>query len=113
MTMVTTDINQCTPVNLSRMRLTGMMVVPFPGRNETRSKSQTKKMDIMQIGKVTKNQAPQLGSGCMFSNAIMFCGDAIGEAIPPMHEARAIARTRALENSESGGRFRRIGCMYC
>lgn len=41
----------------------------------------------------------------------MFCGDAIGESIPPMFEARAIPRMRALDISESAGRLRSIGWM--
>lgn len=41
----------------------------------------------------------------------MFCGEAIGEAAPPMLEARAIPRMRALEKLESEGRLRRSGWM--
>lgn len=56
-----------------------------------------------------KNQTPQPGSGAMFWRAIRFCGDAIGEAPPPMLAERAIPRRRALIIGESLGRLRRIG----
>ena len=39
----------------------------------------------------------------------MFWGEAIGEAAPPMLEARAMPRMRALEKLESEGRLRRSG----
>lgn len=69
-----------------------------------------RRMEMMQTGRATKNQAPQLGSGCMFCRAMMFWGEAIGEAAPPMLEARAMPRMRALEKLESEGRLRSMGC---
>ena len=39
----------------------------------------------------------------------MFWGEAIGEAAPPMFEANAMPRMRALEKSESPGKFRSNG----
>ena len=68
-----------------------------------------RRMEMIQIGKATKNQVPQPGWGRMFSRAIMFWGEAIGEAAPPMFEASAMPRIRALENDESDGRLRRRG----
>jgi hypothetical protein len=61
------------------------------------------------MGRATKSQAAQLGSGLIFCSAMMFCGDAIGEAIPPMLEARAMPRIKAFENLESEGKLRSIG----
>lgn len=63
----------------------------------------------MQTGRATKNQMPQLGCGRMFWSAIIFCGEAMGEAAPPMLEARAMPRIRALEKLESEGRLRSSG----
>lgn len=68
-----------------------------------------KRMERTQTGMATKNQLPQLGSGRMFCMAIIFCGEAMGEAAPPMLEARAMPRMSALENSESDGRLRSSG----
>ena len=68
-----------------------------------------KRMETMQTGSAMKNQTPQLGWGRMFCRAIIFCGEAMGEAAPPMLEASAIPRMRALEKFESEGRFRRRG----
>lgn len=68
-----------------------------------------RRMEMMQTGRATKNHAPQPGSGRMFCRAMMFWGEAIGEAAPPMLEARAMPRMSALENSESVGRLRRSG----
>jgi len=39
----------------------------------------------------------------------MFCGDAMGESIPPIFEASAMPRMRALDIGESDGRLRSIG----
>lgn len=85
------------------------MVVPLPGWNVTSSKSQMSRMEMMQMGRATKNQVPQPGWGCIFWRAMMFWGEAIGEAAPPMLEARAMPRMRALEKEESDGRLRRRG----
>ena len=70
-----------------------------------------RRTEIMQTGRATKNQMPQLGWGRMFWRAIMFCGEAIGEAAPPMLDARAMPSMRALEKLESEGRLRRSGCF--
>ena len=110
MPMEMSVMNQCMPVKLSFTRLTGTMVVPFPGWKVTRSRSHTKMMEMKQTGIAIKNHVNQLGSGVICSKAMMFCGEAIGDAIPPIHAARAIPRIRALANLESAGRLRRIGC---
>lgn len=65
--------------------------------------------EMIQTGRAMKNQMPQLGSGRMFCRAIMFCGEAIGDAAPPIFAARAIPRISALEKLESDGRLRRSG----
>lgn len=41
---------------------------------------------------------------------MIFCGEAIGEAAPPMLEASAIPRISAFEKLESPGKFRSKGC---
>ena len=43
----------------------------------------------------------------------MFCGEAIGEAAPPMLEASAIPRMSAFEKLESEGRLRSSGLGIC
>lgn len=48
------------------------MVVPLPGWKVMRRRTQIRKMEMMQTGKATKNQAPQLGSGFMFWRAMIF-----------------------------------------
>ena len=47
----------------------------------------------------------------MFCSAIKFCGEAIGEAAPPILDAKAMPRIKALEKVESEGRLRSIGWM--
>ncbi len=74
------------------------MVVFFPGWKVARRSSQISRIEMMQTGSATKNHAPHPGSGRMFCRAIMFCGEAIGEAAPPMLDARAMPRISALEN---------------
>lgn len=86
-----------------------MMVVPRPGWNVTTRRPQINNIEIMQTGSAMKNHVPQLTLGCMFCRAMMFWGDAIGEAAPPTLAARAIPKTKALANFESGGRFRSSG----
>jgi hypothetical protein len=86
------------------------MDVPFPGWKVSRRRNQISKIDMMQTGRAIKNQTSQLGSGFMFWRAMMFCGEAIGEAAPPILEASAMPSMRALEKRESEGRFLRIGC---
>lgn len=55
------------------------------------------KIDMMPTGRAIKNHMPHDGWGSMICRATMFCGDAIGESIPPMLEARAIPRMSALD----------------
>lgn len=107
---VTRVMNHCTPENLSLTGRMGTIVVPRPGWKVTRRRIQIPMMQMMQTGRAMKNQVPQLMAGFMFWRAMMFCGDAIGDAAPPTLEARAMPRIRALENRESVGRFRSIGC---
>ena len=68
-----------------------------------------RRMEIMPTGSATQNQTIQVGGGFMISMAIMFCGEAIGESIPPTFEASAMPRIRALDIGESEGRLRSIG----
>ena len=68
-----------------------------------------RRMEIVQTGIAMKNQTPQEGWGRMFWRAIMFCGEAMGEAAPPMLLARAMPRIRALLKFESEGRLRSKG----
>ncbi|OLL25726.1 hypothetical protein NEOLI_002903 [Neolecta irregularis DAH-3] len=56
--------------------------------------------EITQTGNVTMNHSAHVGFGNMFSRAIIFCGDAIGDAIPPIFEERAIPKIRAFANGE-------------
>lgn len=65
-TTVTPLMNHCMPVNLSFIGRIGTMVVPLPGWKVTRSKSQMRRMEMIQTGKATKNQVPQPGWGRMF-----------------------------------------------
>lgn len=88
----------------------GTIVVPLPGWKVIRRRIQIRRMDIIQTGRAMKNQTSQLGTGSMFWRAMMFWGEAIGEAAPPMLAARAMPRIRALEKRESEGRLRRRGC---
>lgn len=71
------------------------------------------RIEMMHTGRAMKNQIPQDGWGRMFCRAIMFCGEAMGEAAPPMLEARAMPRIRDLEKAESEGRLRRRGYENC
>ena len=66
-------------------------------------------MEIIQIGNATKNQVPQPGCGLMYKRATRFWGEAMGDAAPPMLEARAIPSKRAFDMLLSAGRLRRIG----
>jgi hypothetical protein len=59
------------------------------------------------------NHSSQLGAGRIYSIAIMFWGELMGEAIPPTFEARAMPRIRHFPNEEPGGSVRRIGYMKC
>lgn len=64
---------------------------------------------MMPTGRVMKNQVTQDGSGDIISRATIFCGDAIGDSMPPILEARAMPKIRALDMLESEGRLRNIG----
>lgn len=106
---VTRLMKYWTPVNLSFTGLMGTMVVPRPGWNVKTRRPQINRMQMMQTGSAIKNHVPQSTPGCMFCRAMMFCGDAIGDAAPPTLAAKAIPRTTAFANLESGGRFRKRG----
>lgn len=101
--------NHCVPVKLSLTGRMGTIVVPRPGLNVTRSIIQIARMQRMHTGIEMKNHVPQLIAGYMFSKAMMFCGDAIGEAAPPTFAAKAIPRMSAFEKLDSGGRLRNSG----
>ena len=70
---------------------------------------QIRRMEMMPTGNAMKNQVPQVGGGFIIWMATMFCGDAIGESIPPMFDASAMPRMRALDICESEGKFRSMG----
>ena len=106
---VTSEMNHWMPVNLSLIGRMGTIVVPRSGRNVRRSRSQIRTILMMQTGSAMKNHTPQPGWGFMFCNAIKFWGLAMGDAAPPMLDARAIPRRRARDMGESEGRFLRIG----
>lgn len=105
----TIDTNHCRPVNRSLTGRIGTIVVPLPGWNVVRRRIQINKIDTMPTGITTKNHWPQVGAGSMIPSATMFWGEAIGESIPPMLEARAIPIITALDMLESVGRLRSIG----
>lgn len=102
-------MNHCTPVNLSLSGRMGTMLGPRPGWKVARRKTQMSRMEMMHTGSATKNHTPQDGSGCMFCSAIRFCGEAMGDAAPPMLEESAMPMSSALVMSESAGRLRRMG----
>ena len=106
---VTRVMKYWTPENLSFTGLMGTMVVPRPGWKVATNSPQINRIAMMQTGSATKNHVPQLMLGCMFCSAMMFCGEAIGDAAPPTLAASAIPRTSDLANLESGGRLRRRG----
>lgn len=64
---------------------------------------------MMPTGMVMKNQAAHDGWGDMMARAMMFCGDAMGDSMPPTLDARAMPRIRAFDMFESDGRLRSIG----
>ncbi len=86
-----------------------MMVVFLPGRKVTSRSSQISRIVMIHTGSAMKNQIPQPGWGSMFWRAIRFCGLAIGDAAPPILDARAMPRMSAFDMSLSLGRFLRIG----
>lgn len=61
-------------------------------------------------GMATANQESHPRGGSMYSSAIRFCGDEIGEDWPPMFDARAMPRISDFENVDLGGSVRKIGC---
>jgi hypothetical protein len=87
----------------------GTIVVPLPGRNEIKSKTHMRRIELTPTGMVMKNQVPHDGPDFISPTATIFCGDAIGESIPPMLEARAMPRIKAFDMFESAGRLRSIG----
>lgn len=109
MPIVTMLMKYWTPENLSFTGRMGTMVVSRPGWNVTTRRPQISKIEIMQTGSAMKNHVPQLTLGWIFCRAMMFWGDAIGEAAPPTLAARAIPKTKDFANCESGGRFRSSG----
>ena len=68
-----------------------------------------RRMEMIPTGRAMKNQVSHDGAGSIIWMATMFCGDAIGESMPPMFEARAMPRISALDICESDGRLRSIG----
>src|SRR5436190_3555184 len=109
--MVTIVMNHWRPVYLSLTARIGMIVVPRLGLNVTRRSTQISRIEMMQTGSAMKNQVPQFTAGCMCCSAMIFWGDAIGDAAPPMLEANAMPRISAFEKRESVGRFRSIGFL--
>lgn len=101
--------NHWVPVKRSLTGRMGTIVVPRPGLKVTSRIIQIARMDKMHTGMEMKNHVPQLITGYMFSNAMMFCGDAIGEAAPPTLAASAIPRMSALEKLDSEGKLRSSG----
>jgi hypothetical protein len=87
----------------------GTMFVPLLGWKVRRRRIQMRIMEMMPTGRAMKNQMSQDGLGSIIWMAKMFCGDAIGESMPPMFEARAMPRINALDICESDGRLRSIG----
>lgn len=69
-----------------------------------------KKIDAEATGMETANHPSQEIGGFIYSRAIKFWGDEIGEAIPPMLDAKAIPRMSDFEKGDFAGRVRRIGC---
>lgn len=69
---VVKDINHWIPENFSFTARIGTIVVPFPGLNETRSRSHIKRMEMIPTGSAIKNHMPHEGAGDMISRATMF-----------------------------------------
>jgi len=70
------------------------------------------RIEIMPTGMVTKNHVTHDGCGCIIWRATIFCGEAIGDNIPPMLEASAIPMITAFDIGESEGRLRSMGYRY-
>jgi hypothetical protein len=62
-----------------------------------------------EIGIPIENQTIQDGGGLMYESAIRFCGEAIGEACPPMSAANAIPKMRDLVYGDRVGIVLKIG----
>ncbi|KAK5635887.1 hypothetical protein RRF57_011599 [Xylaria bambusicola] len=103
------ETNHCKPVNSSLTERIGMMTVPLPGLNVSNSRTQMRKSDTMPTGMTMNSHWPHVGGGSMMPNATTFCGDAIGDSMPPMLEASAIPMMTALDMFEPCGRLRSIG----
>lgn len=105
--MVRTEMemmNHCTPENLLSMVLMGTRWVFLELQlNVINKKIQMSNNDKTQTGNAMTNHWPHEGCGSMAPMAIMFWGEAIGEAIPPTLDARAIPKIRALMNWEPLG----------
>lgn len=108
---VTMLMKDCMPVQRSLTGRIGMTVALRPGRKVTSSRTQMRRMEMMQTGSAMKNHVPQLMFGSMFCRAMMFWGEAIGDAAPPTLAANAIPNTSALAKSDSGGMLRSKGWM--
>ena len=67
------------------------------------------KTEIEQRGMETSSHWGQVGGGFIFCRAMIFCGEEIGDAIPPMLEAKAIPRMRHRAYCELCGKVRRMG----
>ena len=66
-------------------------------------------IEMAPTGMTTKNHWSQVGAGCMMPMATTFWGDAMGDNIPPMFEAKAIPIITALDMFESEGNVRSMG----
>lgn len=109
--IVTALTAHCVLVNGSLLTLTGLMTTfEPPARYDQRRISQMQTTEVNETGIETLNQPIQEMGGFMYSSAMRFCGDEMGEAIPPMLEARAMPRMSAFENGDLDGRVRRMGC---
>lgn len=67
------------------------------------------KLPRMESGIDIINHSPQEGAGSIFWIAIIFCGEEMGDAIPPKLDANAIPMIKQGANLESEGKVRRIG----
>jgi hypothetical protein len=66
-------------------------------------------MDTEATGSEMANHCAQERGVSIIPRAIRFCGEEIGEAWPPMLDARAIARMRHRENIDLGDSSSVIG----
>lgn len=85
-------------------------MVPLPLPYDQRSRSQIKTTVRAETGIATANHDSHDRGGSMYSKAIRFCGEEMGDDWPPMLDARAMPRMRGLLNDDLGGKVRRIGC---